>query len=311
MLKKLLITVIVLGIVAMAATTFVIWRYPLAVFAWMNRRALVKDGLARHTVTAPAGPQVIFEGGNGPTLILLHGAGDQAGTWSKVAPRLTANYHVVALDLPGHGDSAPAAGPLKMETLAGSTEAVLAHYSPPLTLVGNSLGAWIAMLYARQHPERVARVVAVDGGPLRGDRPALTKLPANREEARRMIEATMDPGSARVPDFVVDDVVRQANRGPMARIVQAGGDLEKSLFDNLRDFSVPVDLVWGESDQLVPLEYARKMEAQLPAVRLTTLPRCGHMPQQECPVAFSNTLQMLLRQPAPSPKPSIPAEMGK
>ncbi|MFB3815738.1 MAG: alpha/beta fold hydrolase [Terriglobales bacterium] len=308
MFKKLIWVIAILLVLIVIGAGLLVWRHPLEVFAWMNRGALVNAGLMRHTVQTPAGPQVVFEGGKGPTLVLLHGAGDQAGTWAKIVPNLTERYHVVALDLPGHGDSAPPSGPLSMTTMLQGTEAVLNRYPPPLIVVGNSLGAWIAMLYAREHPDRVARLVAVDGGPLRGERQDLARLPVNREEARRLFDAVLDPGAPRVPDFVVDDVVRDANRGPMARMTAARDDLQKYLLDDLGDVSVPVDLLWGESDKLVPLDYAKKMEAALPAARLTSLPRCGHVPQQECPVAFGSTLQSLLREPPPQRKPvAVPA----
>jgi pimeloyl-ACP methyl ester carboxylesterase len=70
----------------------------------------------------------------------------------------------------------------------------------------------------------------------------------------------------------------------------------------LGEFITPVDLVWGESDRLIPMTYAKRLESELPAVRLTTLPRCGHIPQQECPGAFSKNLQKILDSPVPQRK---------
>lgn len=311
-MKKVLLFLIVILLLVAISGVVIAWRHPLAVFAWSNRRALANEGFKRVTAETPVGPQVAFEAGTGPTLVFLHGAGDQAGTWAKVAPAFTRNHHVVVLDLPGHGDSAPSAGPLTMTKMLSGTEAVLNRQSGPVIIVGNSLGGWLAMIYARQHPQDVARVVAVDGGPLRGDRPDLAKLPQTREEAARMFDAVLDPGSPRPPGFVLDDVVREANRGPMGRMVEARDDLLRFVTDNLGDITVPVDLLWGESDQLVPLEYAKKMQAQLPAARLTTIPRCGHVPQQECPIGFRTALENLLQQAAPERKASpAPIETAK
>jgi pimeloyl-ACP methyl ester carboxylesterase len=303
-IKKLLLLLIAALLVVIIITVVLVWRHPLATFAWANRRALTNAGLQKIKLETPVGPQAAFVGGAGPTLVFLHGAGDQAGSWSKVAPRFTGSYRLVLVDLPGHGDSAPAAGPLTMTKVLSGTEAVLNHYASgqPVTLVGNSLGAWVALIYARQHPQQVARVVAVDGGPLRGDRPELAKLPATREEARKLFDAVLDRGSPRPPDFVLDDLVRESNNGPMGRIVAARDDYDRYLLASVQDITVPVDLLWGESDELVPLEYAKKMEAQLAAARLTTIPRCGHIPQQECPNTFAAALEKLLQQPSPERK---------
>ena len=303
-MKKILLTVIVLLLVLVLAGALAVYFRPIALISAMNRRALVKAGFAKSTIDSPAGPQTVFTAGTGPTLIFLHGAGDNAGTWKEVAPGFTDKYHVVVADLAGHGESAPATGPLKFDTMLSGLDGVIARHAAPVTLVGNSLGAWLAMRYAERHPERVARVVAVDGGPLRGERVDLAKLPADREEARQIWDAILDPGSPRIPDFILDDVVRVAHTGALGRMELA--DLQHSVVadERLQTFAVPVDLLWGEADRLVPLDYARRMEAQLPAVRLTGIPRCGHIPQGECPATFSAALRKVLAEPAPPPRPA-------
>lgn len=286
----------------LAASGLAFWRYPLATLAWVHRRQLTMSGLQRTVLPSSAGPQTFFQGGSGPAVVLLHGAGDQAGTWSEVIPRLAGSYRILALDLPGHGASAPEAGPLTMETILAGIEAVLATATPPFTLVGNSLGAWVAMLYARRHPDRVARLVLIDGGPLRGDRPELTALPATRQQAARMMDAVLDPATPRPPGFILDDVARQFQRGPASRLSLP--DMQQYLFQSLEQFPVPVDLLWGESDRLVPLEYGKRMQAQLPAARLTVIPKCGHIPQQECPTAFVAALEAILRSSPPARRPA-------
>lgn len=298
-MKKILITVIVLLLVLVLAGALTVYLRPIAVISAMNRRALVKAGFFKATVDTPAGPQMVFMAGHGPTLIFLHGAGDNAGTWKDVAPKFTGKYHVMAVDLAGHGESAPASGPLKFETMLAGLDGVIAKHQGQVTLVGNSLGAWLAMVYAARHPERVARVVAVDGGPLKGERVDLARLPENREDARKIWDAILDPGSPRIPDFILDDVVRESHKGALGRMERA--DLTASVVadEHLKTFPAPVDLLWGEADRLVPLDYAKRMKAQLPAVRLTTLPRCGHIPQSECPMASSAALTYVLGEPAP------------
>jgi pimeloyl-ACP methyl ester carboxylesterase len=299
---KLLLAAVVLLILAGIAAILVSRMRPLAVHAAAGRRALGSAGLSEASVVSPAGPQTYFRGGSGPVLVLLHGAGDQAAAWSIVAPKLLPGRTLVIPDLAGHGDSGPEAGPISVEALLTGLSAVLDELSPTdrVTIAGNSLGAWLACLWARDHPDRVERLVLVNGGPLKHATEGISLLPKDRAEARKAVEALRDPGSVRVPDFVLDDVVRQAANGPLARFAATAGRMEPYLLDGrLAEVTVPVDLLWGASDEVMPLAYAERMRAELPRARLTQLPRCGHVPQQECPSAFSEALGKLLAGPPP------------
>lgn len=294
MLKKVGLGLLLIAIIGIVAAMVVVWRYPLAVFAWANRRSLRNTGFVASRVNTSAGGQTIFTKGQGAPLIFLHGAGDQSGTWVKVADIFTAKHRVILIDLAGHGESEPRggieAGPLSLGTVLDGFQEVVDREAigQKVTIVGNSLGGWMAMLYSAKHPERVERIVLVDGGAIRGESADLVHLPANREEARKMIDAVLDAGSVHPADFVLDDIARESQKGPMARLSKAGvDDMSHYLLDGrLAEFATPVDLLWGESDRLIPMTYAKRLENELPASRLTTLPRCGHIPQQECPGAF-------------------------
>ncbi|MCX6544856.1 MAG: alpha/beta hydrolase [Acidobacteria bacterium] len=288
-------------LVLMTAAGYV-YKRPLSVYAWFNRRLLKDAGLTESTVAASVGPQTYWSGGRGQTLVLLHGAGDHAGTWSHVAEKLGGRYRLVIPDLAGHAASAPAEGPLSVSQVLAGFEAVMNQIShDPVIIVGNSLGAWIALLYAREHPDRVARLVLVDGGALRGDRQDLSLMPRSREEAVALMSQLRDPGSDPIPGYVLDDVVREANVGPIARMAQTASEMDRFLLEGkLHEIAAPVDLLWGESDKLLPLAYARRMMADLPASRLTTLPACGHVPHVECPSRFDAALSDILQSAPPS-----------
>ncbi|MBK9376087.1 MAG: alpha/beta hydrolase [Holophagales bacterium] len=293
----------VLFLVLAGIVVFLIARMrPLAMYAASGRRALLSAGLSKSAIASPVGPQTVFKGGSGPVLVLLHGAGDQAAGWSIVAPKLLTGRTLVIPDLAGHGDSAPGKGPLPVETLLSGLSAVLDEAAPTerVTIVGNSLGAWLACLWAKEHPERVERIVLVNGGPLKHVAEGLTLQPKDRAEARETVDALRDPGSIRVPDFVLDDVVREAAKGPIARLAAASDGMEKFVLEGrLGELTIPVDILWGASDRMMPLSYAERMRAELTRVRLTALPRCGHVPQQECPAAFAEALSKLLAGPVP------------
>lgn len=302
------IIVALAGVVLFAIITaaFVVWRYPMSVFNWNNRRALAAAGFQKIQLSTPVGTQTMWEAGSGPLLLFLHGAGDHAGSWSKVAPAFTSQYHVVVPDLAGHAESAPSSGPLHIATVLAGVEAVISARASgqPVTIVGNSLGAWLGVLYAHEHPEKVSHLILTGGGPLRGERPDLIQVPRTRGEMTKMFDAILDSGTPKPAGFVLDHLVREAQHGPIGRMAETGApELERYLLEGkLQGIRTPIDLVWGESDKLVPLTFAMRMEQQLPAVRLTTLPRCGHIPQQECPMAYIQTLQRVLSEAPPQPK---------
>ena len=127
--------------------------------------------------------------------------------------------------------------------------------------------------------------MCVNGGAIKGSNERAMVLPRTRAEAREAVAQTRDPASAPVPDFVLDDIVRQAKVGPLARFAATASTMEAYVLDDtqLRELTSPVRLIWGASDRLMPLDYAQRMLAELPRATLVTLERCGHVPQLECP----------------------------
>lgn len=130
----------------------------------------------------------------------------------------------------------------------------------------------------------------------------LTLTPVNREAARRVMAAIRDPASPPLSDELLDDIVRHSETGPTARLMADGPGLFAHLLDGrLGQVEVPVDVVWGASDRLVPLAYARRMVEELPRARLTVLQGCGHIPPGECPGRFLEVLHQVLSEPPPAP----------
>lgn len=305
---KVGISALILVVLCLVAAAGYVYKRPMSVYAWFNLRLLKDAGLTRSTVDSSVGTQTYWSGGQGPTLVLLHGAGDQAGTWAGVAKSLSRRHHLIIPDLAGHATSAPVDGPLSLSQVLTGLDAVM-NQAPrePAVLVGNSLGAWIALLYARENPGRVARVVLVNGGALVGDRTDVSLMPKSRGEAAALMTQLRDPASAAIPGYVLDDVVRRANTGPIARLAQTAAQMGQFLLEGrLGEIVTPVDLLWGESDKVMSVAYARRMMAGLPASRLTTLPACGHVPQVECPSRFEAALADVLTSAPPSRQASDP-----
>jgi pimeloyl-ACP methyl ester carboxylesterase len=296
-----------------AVASALLWyvRHPLQTLAFARRHALTRAGFERVVLGDGGDRLTVFVAGRGPALVFLHGLGDQAGSWADVAPAFVDRYRVVVADLAGHGDSAPAEGVLPMASLVASAERVLAYATPEASaiVVGNSMGAWLATVLAHRHPQEVARIVLVNGGALLGEPGGPSLVPRSRAEAAKLMQMLRDPSASRIPGFVLDDIVRRAAKGPLGRASLDGAGLFAHLLDGrLGEVSTPADLLWGASDQVVPLRYAERLLAAMPAARLTRIEKCGHVPQVECPERFRAALSVLLAERPPAARPQTAAK---
>ena len=305
---KVIFAILVFCALMVVFGVWMVWKRPLTIDAWMSRTALKINGLEKTKLDTEPGRMTVWEGGSGPTLLLLHGAGDQAGAWARTLGSLVSDYRVVIPDLPGHWKSDPRSGPIHMEQLLDGLDRVIDVYcaDEPVIIVGNSMGAWLGFLYARDHPDRVARLVAVNGGPLFNPDTQVNIFPTTRDEARETMKALMGPASPPIPGFVLDDIVRRTANGPAARFAQTAAEMGAYLLDGkLGEVEVPVELVWGAADQLLTIDYAQRMVDGLPRARLHPIKGCGHVPQRECPLRFVEALEEALAAPPVEPQESV------
>ena len=219
-------------------------------------------------------------------------------------PRPPAPLSLVIPDLPGHANSAPREGPLTLRgELDGVAAAIRERGGPdPVVLVGNALGGWLSLMYAREHPERVERLVLVNSVGLSIDLGDVPLQPTNREEARRFVAALFAPDSRPKANFILDNLIQKTAKGPFSRLL---GNLRSTdMLDNrLPEIRVPANLIWGEADGIVRRETTARLLDGLPAARLHSIPGCGHLPQVECPREFERILQEILA----TPPPAVPA----
>jgi pimeloyl-ACP methyl ester carboxylesterase len=258
-------------------------------------------------------------GGEGPSLVLLHGAGDNALDWQWVMPTLAATHRVYAPDLPGSPDSArPAAdySPAFFERFVAAF--VDALDIGRATFVGNSLGGLIALRLALSEPERAGALVLVDSAGLgRAVNPAFTSVnvPGLGEAAlpfwrtpvgayqrawgRTALLFAHPPGS--VPREWVAEQCRlalspgylEAHLAVLRTQVGFGGQREV-LVDQLPLLEIPTLVVWGARDRVFPESQARVAAARLQEGSLAVVPDCGHMPHVECPDRFLAALDDFL-----------------
>jgi pimeloyl-ACP methyl ester carboxylesterase len=239
--------------------------------------------------------------GDGPALVLLHGAMSSLHTWEGWVQALSRDHRVVTVDLPGHGLTGP--DPRHRYTTADGVRAVAgladAIGLDRFTIGGSSLGGRIAWAYAVLHPERLTGLILVSAagydttGPPGWVRrlvrvPAvgagLTHLTPRRLVAAQLRTAYGDPSrlDAATVDRYLDLLRRAGNRdASRRRLLTDPGD--RRLLGRLGEVTVPTLVLCGALDRWVPVEDARRFAAAIPGARLVLLPGLGHVPMEEDP----------------------------
>jgi pimeloyl-ACP methyl ester carboxylesterase len=274
-------------LVAAIAATLYVRRYPFEIFARSTRSSLAKNGMQRSALTVATGRLVYWKGGKGPPLVLVHGVNDQAGTWAPVVAALSSSHRLLIPDLPGHGESDPASGPLSMPAMVEALDALIDHEAAGerIALVGNSMGGWISTLWASAHGHRVASLVLEDSSGMAWDLTGVPLVPADREQAARAMRAVGGP-DAPTSRYLLDAMIRRARTSAMGRIIN-GGTVAPLLDSLLPNLSLPVTIIWGELDGVLPLAYAEALVKKIPNARFHVIERCGHIPHRQQPQRFS------------------------
>lgn len=288
------------------------------------------------TIEQLAGPDSLFVGlgelsvhyqerGEGePVVVLLHGFGASLFSWREVMAPLAAYGRVVAFDRPAFGlTSRPLPGewtenPYTPEAQVRLLIALLDELNiSQAILVGNSAGGTIAVQAALAHPERVAGLVLVGaaiyagGGAPAWVRPLLGTPQLDRigplisrqlagEAGENLIRAAWFDPTQITPE------IWEGYRKPLrvenwdrALWELTKASREAQLEGRLGGIHVPTLVVSGAEDRIVPLSQSQQLAQEIPGASLTVLPRCGHVPQEECPLAFMEAVSAwLARLPA-------------
>ena len=242
--------------------------------------------------------------GEGEAVVLLHGFPLTHSIWEATAASLAREYRVVAPDLRGMGESGLSAGPYLMEQLAGDIAAMLdALGIERATIVGHSLGGYVALAFARMYDARVAKLALV-ASRLIADTPEIAA-------ARRALAARLEAQGA--IDFALDE--------PLPSLVASGGNgtlLENAreiarentptglaavlrgmaMRDDARDIAgelmMPVAVLAGAEDPGISLDEARAVADGFPDAELVVLERVAHLPMLEDPAGLERALRSLL-----------------
>jgi pimeloyl-ACP methyl ester carboxylesterase len=276
------------------------------------------------TVDVHGHPVNFIEAGSGPVLLLIHGMAGTCANWEAVIEPLAINHTVIAPDFPGHGGSAPGGGDYSLGSLAsGLRDLMLALGHERATLVGHSLGGGVALQFTYQFPEMVERLALVSSGGLGPDVSPILRAAA-LPGADLFISATAGVGS-RIgsilsrgfgalglrPNADLAEVTRgyatlsdrdrrKAFIATLRSVVGTDGQRVAALDKLYLADALPLLIVWGENDRIIPADHAREAHTQLPGSRLEIFEDTGHVPQLERPGRFIAVLERFLAETDPA-----------
>jgi pimeloyl-ACP methyl ester carboxylesterase len=264
------------------------------------------------------------EAGSGPVLLFIHGMAGSTENWREVVEPLARTHTVIVPDLPGHGDSEPGGGDYSLGALAtGLRDLLVALGHDRATLVGHSLGGGIAMQFTYQFPEMVERLVLVSSGGL-GPEVSMILRAAALPGADLFISATagvgQKAGSALARGLGAIGLRPNADVAEVARGYASLAEPERraAFLATLRSVvgtsgqrvaagdllylaeALPILIVWGSRDPIIPVSHAEDAHRDLAGSRLEIFDGIGHLPQLEAPGRFVAVLERFLAESKPA-----------
>jgi len=246
------------------------------------------------------------------TFILLHGFGASVYSWREVMDDFSQRGHVIAYDRPAFGlterpmpetwERNPYGMEANIELLLGLMDALEIKKA---VLVGNSAGGAVSVAFALKYPERVKSLILVDPGLGGGRGPQfpewalpLMRSPQLRHIGPLLVRDIAETGNETImrawhDSSKVTDEIIEGYRKPLL-----SKNWDRALYEltfapsyselrpQLPELKVPVFVIGGEDDRIIRAWYFEAVSKEIPGAQLVLLPKCGHVPQEECPDGF-------------------------
>lgn len=263
--------------------------------------------------------------GSGPVVLLLHGLACDHTTWDPVIESLARTHTVIAPDLLGHGASDKPRADYSVGGYANGMRDLLTVLGiDSATVVGHSFGGGVAMQFAYQYPERTERLVLVGSGGLGPEvSPAIRAittpgfqqamgvltLPGVRHATTTAMRLLARSGLSQLRDLdevadiydsFADPRTRAAIRHVVRAVVDWRGQIVTMADRAYLTEAMPMLVVWGAEDVVIPVAHASNAGALAPTARVEVIPNAGHFPHKDHPERFVKVVRDFIRTTAPA-----------
>lgn len=252
---------------------------------------------------------------DGRAIVLIHGSNASLHTWQPWVKILGADYRIITLDLPGHGlTGAHPGGVYDYPVFVDVVDRLMTRLKVKSAVIGgNSMGGGTAWMFALAHPEKTDAMLLIDaaGAPQWQARKIpigfrLARMPVIKELTRFIAPRSMFESSiktsmsvqSKIDDALVDRYW-ELNRYPgnreatMKRFALPHNNHQASK-QGLAAITVPVMIMWGKEDNLIPVSSAHWFADALPEAKLVIYPKVGHIPMEEVPEQSANDVKIWL-----------------
>lgn len=238
-----------------------------------------------------------------PKVILIHGLGGSSANWMTNTAAIAQNYHVIALDQVGFGKSDKPALKYRVATYADFLDKFMSELKiEKASMVGNSMGGWVAALMAIKYPNRVEKIVLADAAGI---------VPANYSEAdvyqlnnstrdeiranmKRIFANPMLQNNEALVDQFMTARVTAGDGSTINSIIESIKRKEDYLNDRLGEIKKPTLIIWGKQDGLLPVADAYAFNKGIAGSEVLVFDGCGHAPQFEKSTDFNKAVLAFL-----------------
>jgi len=237
--------------------------------------------------------------GSGQPLLLIHGFPLDRTTWNQVASLLESDFDLIIPDLRGFGDSSPIQSPYRMTDVADDLIGLLDHLEVDKTAVaGHSMGGYAALAFAGKYPQRISGLALISSQ-------AAADSPERKEGRYKTAQEVGDEGTGVVVDgmtpkfsdnaetqkYVREVMLRQKPSGMIGGLeAMAEREDRNSILASLH---IPLVLIHGDADTLIPVDKAREIKALVTSAKLVELSGVGHLPMVDAAKETAEALKIL------------------
>lgn len=250
--------------------------------------------------------------GKGLPLLLIHGFPLNLEMWRPQIDSLSNSARVIALDLRGHGQSPPTSGPYTMDMLADDCAAVLQalKIDQPIVVCGLSMGGYVTFAFYRRHPSLVAGLILAstragadtpETKVMRDESAVKAEKEGIQAVTNNMLPKIMAPQTYNNnPQLVtrVEEIMTQTSLGGMVAALK-GMKVRQDSTATLAELDVPVLILHGADDQIIPLQEAEYLQSAITGSQLEIIPETGHLPNLEQPEIFNQAILNFLSKVTP------------